>query len=294
MRRLFTAEEAADAGLTRGALRWGEQLGRWRRIATGVYAMGADPPTELDRARARVLAVDGIATGVLAGILHDLDGVALDGAAIDGRPTRRREVLPAVAVRVSGLRLAGGGQTLIDLAAMLDDTAWEQALESALHKELTSVAELKGALPVLARARTPGVARIRRVLSRRPVGALPTESLLETLMVQLAREIDGLPEPSRQHRVFDSNGFFVARIDLCWLCLGLFLELDGQHHKNQPVYDARRETAIVAATGWLPGRFTWYEVVHARRATARRLAGLAEQARRRPLRLRGPAPDQPT
>ncbi|MGH9032675.1 MAG: DUF559 domain-containing protein, partial [Acidimicrobiia bacterium] len=65
--------------------------------------------------------------------------------------------------------------------------------------------------------------------------------------------------------------------------LGLFLELDGQHHEAQPVYDARRETAVVAATGWLPGRFTWHEVVHLPKTTARRLAALAEQARRRPL-----------
>ena len=80
------------------------------------------------------------------------------------------------------------------------------------------------------------------------------------------------------------TGFFVARVDLSWPELGLFIELDGQHHKDQPVYDARRETAVVATTGWLCGRFTWYEVVHLRGVTARRLRQLAGQARRRPLR----------
>ena len=40
---------------------------------------------------------------------------------------------------------------------------------------------------------------------------------------------------------------------------------------------------MVAATGWLCGRFTWTEVVHLPHATARRLAALAEQARRRPV-----------
>jgi very-short-patch-repair endonuclease len=61
------------------------------------------------------------------------------------------------------------------------------------------------------------------------------------------------------------------------------IELDGQHHRSQPLYDASRETAIVAATGWLCGRFTWAEVVHYRAHTVRRLADLVEQARRRPL-----------
>ena len=87
----------------------------------------------------------------------------------------------------------------------------------------------------------------------------------------------GLPDPVRQLRVGH------ARLDLAWPALGLFVELDGQHHKDQPVYDARRETAVVAATGWLCGRFTWTEVVHTPNSTARRLAALADQARRRPV-----------
>ena len=98
-------------------------------------------------------------------------------------------------------------------------------------------------------------------------------------MVQLIRAVAGLPEPVRQLWI-EAAG---ARLDLAWPQLGLFIELDGQHHKDQPVYDARRETAVVAATGWLCGRFTWTEVVHLPNATARRLAGLAEQARRRPV-----------
>ena len=50
-----------------------------------------------------------------------------------------------------------------------------------------------------------------------------------------------------------------------------------------PVYDARRETAVVAATGWLCGRFTWHEVRHLPTITTRRLGAIAEQARRRPV-----------
>ncbi|MEN3271590.1 MAG: hypothetical protein V7636_351, partial [Actinomycetota bacterium] len=76
------------------------------------------------------------------------------------------------------------------------------------------------------------------------------------------------------------SGTFVARVDFCWPDLGLFLELDGQGHKDQPVYDAHRQTNVVLATGWLVGRFTWTEVVHAPRSSARRLARLVEIARR--------------
>jgi very-short-patch-repair endonuclease len=102
-------------------------------------------------------------------------------------------------------------------------------------------------------------------------------------MVQLARAVPGLGEPERQLVIHNEHGEFVARVDLAWPRLGLFVELDGQHHRGQPVYDASRETAVVAATGWLCGRFTWTEVVRHPAHTARRVAQLSHQAHRRPL-----------
>jgi len=278
MRRLFTSADARRAGLTPAALRWGRAAGRWVLVRRGVYADGAEDPSELDVACAAVLASGGVARGALAGVLHGLDAVTLDG-----RPTRRGSLPPARVVPVAGLRCADGAQTLVDLAATLDDSRWEQALESALRRRLTTIEALEGLVPALGRSRVPGTARMRRVLGGRPAGAPATESLLETLMVQLARGVEGLAEPVRQREVADESGAVVARVDLCWPALGLFLELDGQHHPHQPVHDARRETAVVAATGWLPGRFTWREVVAVPRTTTRRLAGLVEQARRRPL-----------
>ncbi|MBI2168489.1 MAG: DUF559 domain-containing protein [Actinobacteria bacterium] len=243
----------------------------------GVYAEGSGEPDLFDQARAGVLAADGVARGALAGVLHGLDAVVLD------TPGRRFRGPVTGELNVDGMRCADGLQTLVDLAPTLDDDVWEQAFESALRKRLASVAELEAALPALARARTPGTARIRRVLALRPPGAPPTESLLETLMVQLAREVPDLGPPTRQLEVRNGHDEIVGRVDLSWEEIGLFLELDGQQHRDQPVYDARRETAVVAATGWLPGRFTWREVVHLPRTTARRLADLAGQARRRPL-----------
>ncbi len=278
MRPLFTTAQARESGLSSEALRWGEQIGRWRRIERGVYGDGPDDPTPLDAARARVLAMRGVASGRLAGVLHGFDGVALEGP-----PRRRRGIPDDRIVAIEGIRCADGLQTLIDLAAEADDDVWEQALESALRKHLTTVAELEAHLPELSRARTRGTKRIRRVLRRRPAGAPATESLLETLFIQLAREVPDLGNPVRQYEVFDADGKFVARVDVCWPDIGLFVELDGQHHEDQPVYDARRETAVVAATAWLPGRFTWREVVTLRKTTTRRLADLAEQACRRPL-----------
>src|SRR5204862_400685 len=77
------------AGLTAATVKWGVQTGRWRHIAHSVYGCGDEEPTELDRAVARVVRSDGVASGGLAAVLH-----GLDDARLDDRPLRRRR-LPA-------------------------------------------------------------------------------------------------------------------------------------------------------------------------------------------------------
>lgn len=285
MRRLWTVDELRDEGWSRSALRVAVAAGRWTRVVRGVYAEGPIPPSALDAARAAVLAAGGIAGGTLAGVLHGLDGVDLRGPDVtvppgssNRRPGVRRRAIPAEQVTTAGgVRCLDGLRTLADLAAELDDLGWEQALECALRRGLVRIDDVAA----LGGERFDGVCRVRRVLELRPLGAPPTESLLETLFVQLARTVPGLGPPQRQVVIRDERGEVIARVDLAWPDLGLFIELDGQQHKDQPVYDARRETAVVAATGWLCGRFTWHEVVRLPRTTARRLEALAGQCRRR-------------
>lgn len=60
----------------------------------------------------------------------------------------------------------------------------------------------------------------------------------------------------------------------------MFIELDGERHKNQPKYDAWRQTDVCAVTGWLPGRFTWSQVRYNKIPTGQRLLRLIETGRR--------------
>lgn len=207
MRRLFTTEEAFACGLTIDTLRWGIHAGRWRRLVRGVYGDGPQEPSDVELGCARVMACPGAAArGHLAGVLHQLDSVTLDDCRV------RKARLPAERIcKIGGVRVADGLQTLIDLAPTLDDLVWEQALESALRKGLATVSALDDALPGLAAARVAGTARIRRVLALRPPAAPPTESLLETLMIQLARDVPEVGEFVRQHVVRDEHDTFIAR-----------------------------------------------------------------------------------
>jgi hypothetical protein len=280
MRRIFTTQMAYAEGLSKEALRWKVATGTVIRISRGVFIDGPDRPSHLEVALASVVVTGGIACGTLAARLHGLDSVELAPpfvAVVHGRALRRKvKRLPAdvPTVEVSGFPCTDGLQTLVDLADSTDDSKFEQALESALRKRIVE----PGTIDAVVRSSFDGVKRMRRVWATRPHGAPPTESLLETLMVQLIRRSQQLPAPERQVEVFDSSDRFVARVDLAWTEVGVFIELDGQQHKDQPEYDARRETAVVACKGWFPARFTWREVVHMPNTTLKRLVDIYQTA----------------
>lgn len=266
MRRVFTTDEALAEGVTERQLQYRVRAKSLTRITRGAYAEGGDPLDVFTEALGRMRANPGYAWGEVAGVLHDFDSVVVT----DRNPPRRRARCALTVVR--GHPCTTGLETITDLADTMDDLTWEQALESGLRKKLFTVEDV---------ARSASE-RIRRVLELRPEGAPPTESLLETLMVQLAREL-GLPDPVRQFVVYDRHGQFVARVDLAWPEIGLFLELDSREHDKQLDYDTTRETRVVAATGWLCGRFRWRQVHDLPKSTGRRLIQIYEQAAARPL-----------
>ncbi|HZQ83953.1 MAG TPA: DUF559 domain-containing protein [Acidimicrobiales bacterium] len=281
MRRLLTIEELTRHGVTRDARDEG-----WLRLSRGVYGEGKSPPTKMEVALAEVLATRGAACGRVAAALYGLEGVTVLGPQVvvtsslgHRRPgVRRRKLKPGDIRLVGDFACTNPLVTMLDLASEVDDLVWEQALESALRKKLVTIEQIERALPG-----ARGAERMRRVLALRPKGAPPTGSILETLMVQLARRIKGLQPPSRQVEIHRPSGTFVAFVDLAWPELGVFIELDGEGHKDQPVYDAVRQTAVTGCTGWLCGRFTWSDVVYRPANTARELQRLIDQARRRPL-----------
>ena len=88
---------------------------------------------------------------------------------------RRRDLDPARIVRVAGIPCVDALQALVDIADQVDDLVWEQALESALRKRLTTI----DAVAQASQSRG-GMTRMRRVLTLRPPGAAATDSLLET------------------------------------------------------------------------------------------------------------------
>lgn len=277
--RLFTTRHFLDTAGTEMELRWGHKTGKWVQVVRGVNALGAKAPSPYEVAIARVMASGAVAPAIISARLLEFDSITIPREI----PRSRTVPVSPEPVLINGIWCMNPLQALVGLASVVDDLVWEQALESALRKGLCKLEELSDVVPLLTASRTAGSPRIKRVLALRPEAAPPTGSLLETLAVQMCRTNSSIPEPVRQHEVVDGGGFR-SHLDLSWPDLGGFSELDGEGHLLQPVYDANRETRVVAATGWLCARLTWTEVRSVPRTTARRLASVLDQARRRPFR----------
>jgi hypothetical protein len=169
----------------------------------------------------------------------------------------RREIPPEAVTSTGPLVHTTHLRTLRDSCALLDDLHIERMLESVIRSgtELRLVEEL--AAGELFWGRT----RLLRVLGRRPAGAPPTGSELETRFEQLVR-LAGLPPPARQF-VVERDGAVVAKLDHAWPRFRAFVESDSRlwHDRDGALlYDRHRQNDVVNTLGWLPIRVTWVDV----------------------------------
>ena len=114
----------------------------------------------------------------------------------------------------------------------------ELAVEAAIREGYLSDAELRNAVAAVD-GRRPGQPVVRAILRGRPPGAPPTESYLETRMLQAMR-VGALPEPLRQVEIRDDTGLFVARVD--FLLDRVVVETDGlEYHDSPTAFQRDRE-----------------------------------------------------
>jgi very-short-patch-repair endonuclease len=286
---LVTTTDARHAGLSDRVLAKLVSTGRWVRMGRGVFAVAT-----LDGGRLQACAAALLVAGPSA-FLHLTSAAAVFGG-LDLDPTTeprlavargangtlwpRRSVAADAITVVNGLRTTTPRQTLVDLAGELDERRWEWALEAALRNRLVTIAEIDAAIVAPGRHDPVALGVVESVLGLRPQGAPATGSLLETRFIQLARDA-GLPDPQRQYRVLTPGGRHYF-LDVCWPEVGLFVELDGQQHADQPVYDAHRHMTVVNLTGFLGIRMTWDQVTRRPRSTGRDLVLTYNQAKARP------------
>jgi hypothetical protein len=253
-RQVFVGSKAVAAGLlTRRQLN-GQT---WRRLNHDVYADRALPLDHLLLVRgvALMLPPGAVIDGRSAAHVWGAQMASPDDVVEVWTPTqfgpvagvriRRSTVQPHCVTRWRSVPICTPTHATWEIARttpVYDAVEWIDAL--ARRRRLTREA-LVGhcALHVGARGHRSAATTLRLA---DPRAESPPESL-----VRVALAVALVPPPIPQFTVLDSNGYFVARVDLAWPWLRFAAEYDGQWHadRDQLTRDRHRLRDLTAA-GW--------------------------------------------
>ena len=259
---VFATDDARRVGLTKAQV--DRRVGRsWTVLYDGVYRVAGAPATWRSGLRAATLAA-----GTGAALSHR------SATAIYELPSGQRDLIELTCVRwsrtrrpclvvhesrrltsrdvqhVDGIPVTTPERTILDLAAIFPSANYlEFVVQAARRKRLLTYESTKETFDRHARRGLKGVAAVRQVLDRWNPDSRPTESEMETMLLQVLRR-SGLPEPATQFDVFDLAGRFVARTDAAYPAARIAIEYDSkQEHSDefQVARDARRRNQLQAA-----------------------------------------------
>lgn len=251
MRIPFVGSAAIAAGhLTRSQLRH-----RYRPIYHGVYVPLRHAVSLRDRILGATLASPGaVVAGVAASALHGAKWVD-DDAPVEligtARPQRglivRAETLHEDEVTtVAGVPVTTLERTAFDLARHLPRGKAVERLDALMNAHPFSAEGV-----MLIAKQHPGVRGLRRLRVALPLVDGGAESLPETRLRLLFVDA-GLPRPTTQFTIYDHDGSYVRRIDMCWEDFKVGAEYDGEQHltsRHQYVLDVR-VNRVLQRLGW--------------------------------------------
>jgi very-short-patch-repair endonuclease len=263
---VFTHDHALEAGFGRHQIRHRCESGAWIAVHENVLRIAGAPRTWRGDLLAACWAggYRTVATGRSAAALHGLPGGRQDIVEVlcprwrrtqhAGLVVHESKAIDALDLTVvDGIPCASVARTLLGLAAAYPrGRTLELAFEHALRRDLVTIPEMQSMLRRLGRSGRPGVRALRLLVEARSPGRAPTESEMETALLQAIRA-HGLPEPVPQF-VVRCGAAFIARVDFAYPDARVAIEYDSDEFHTGRVAtqrDRRRRHALVAA-GWLP------------------------------------------
>ena len=171
--------------------------------------------------------------------------------------------------RIGNLPVTSPGRTLLDLCATEQPWKVEDALDSALQRQIVSLPRLRWELNTSGGRGKTGSGLLRRLLDERE--AQPTStSPLEKAFLGIVQDV-GLPRPLGQFPVATPSG--MRYLDFAYPHIMLAIELDGAatHLGRRALQnDLTRQNELIAL-GWRVLRFTWDDVTRRPSRVAERI-----------------------
>jgi hypothetical protein len=263
---VFTSEDARDAGLSRSQIDR-RAAASWVHIHEGIFRMPGSTATWKGTLRAASLAASppcGISHRSAAGI-YELPGARCDIVEVtctrwlrarrSGVIVHERTRIDAADIHeVDGLPVMRPERVILELAGLRPSSKYiESVIQAARRKRLVTYDSTMEMFNRNARRGVRGVAALRTALEIWNPESRPTESEMETLLIQVLRD-QGCPEVVTQFSVLDRHGAFVARVDAALPEWRIAIEYDSkQEHSDefQIARDGRRRNRIIAA-GYAP------------------------------------------
>jgi hypothetical protein len=283
---VFTRKEALAAGYHDRAIKNLVGGGAWVRVRRGAYVFGEAWAELTDNQRYAVLCRAAVrqansevvlshvsAAGEYGAPLWECDLATVHLTRRDERAGRaeagivqHRGVLDDGDVTErNGIVTMSATRAAIELTTLLDVEHALVEIDYLLHREFTTIGEL--------RARYESMAHWPRTLATDLVLRLAdgrSESVGETRARYLCWA-QHLPAPIPNYPIHDERGVEIARVDLAWPHLGVFLEFDGKSkyevHRREGesvtdcvIREKRRESRICELTGWRCIRIVWADL----------------------------------
>jgi hypothetical protein len=283
---VFLRREAEALGYDDHAIARAVRDGEWVRVRRGAYTLahrwdGLPPAARYDllcravvrQARTRVALSHTSSLNQWECPLWDADLSVVHVTRLDGRAGRREAgvcqhrgtIRPGDVVERNGLLVTAPARAGLEYATIVDTEHVVPVIDDILHRELgtlTAFRDVHGAMTHW--PRSLAIELILRLVDGR------SESVGESRVRFLCWK-HGLPAPIPNYPIHDERGRIVARVDLAWPALGLFLEFDGKVKYEQllkpgetasevVVREKRREDMIRRLTGWQCIRLVWADL----------------------------------
>lgn len=266
-------------GASRDQLRRRVESGEWENLTLLVLRLAGSQRTFRQRAMAATLDA-----GAGAAVSHEsaaalwrLPGFPTGELHISrtaGRSTLatvHRTHVPEAHLRLfERIPVTSPARTVFDLAGVLHPGRTERALDNALARGLTTVADLGRVTDDLARRGRPGSSLMRRLLAERAGAYIPPASNLEARLQAVARQA-GLHSLVPQCDVGGDG--WVGRVDFLDRSRRLVVEVDSDlHHSSllDAAADAARDGALAGA-GYTVVRIKEHDLWHRPGEVVRRL-----------------------
>jgi very-short-patch-repair endonuclease len=258
---VFSLEDARDAGLTRYEIKRRSRT-IWVRLHQRVFLHPGAPRTWRTDLRAACIAGEphAVLSHRTGARIYALPGGREDIVEMTCPRWRRSQVSglivhestfidPRDVQLVDDLPVMRPERVAFELASVYPSANFiERVLHGARRQRLITYESTRTMFERLAGRGRPGVTVFREALERWVPSERPTESEMETLLLQTIRRAD-LPEPALQFEIFDASGRFVARVDAALPEHRIVIEYDSiQEHSDEWALarDATRRNRLVA------------------------------------------------